>query len=170
MSPTRSFGNTQSSSGSSLKPSSFGSFGGFAKPGGGVGSIGNPVGFVFGNPLKTPDVDENGGAGSRSGASAEPAEAANSEGREATPQPEGERRDDAGPGLLGSNPHDEEGEGEEQEDTVYSVKLRAFRMKKEEEKGGPGWTELGYGLYGFSQSDWIVCPKVRTRSSAIEET
>jgi nucleoporin NUP2 len=47
---------------------------------------------------------------------------------------------------LGTNPHDEEGEGEEQEDTSYSVKLRAFRLKKEEEKGGAGWAELGYGM------------------------
>jgi nucleoporin NUP2 len=47
---------------------------------------------------------------------------------------------------LGNNPHDEEGEGEEQEDTVYSVKLRAFRLKKAEEKGGSGWAELGYGM------------------------
>jgi len=67
---------------------------------------------------------------------------------------EGDRRDDlVNPGLLGSNPHDEEGEGEEQEDTIYSVKLRAFRLKKPEEKGGSGWVELGYGAYSRFRSD-----------------
>lgn len=48
-------------------------------------------------------------------------------------------------GLLTNNPHDEEGEGEEDEDTVHAVKLKAFKLRKEEEKGGGGWTELGYG-------------------------
>jgi nucleoporin NUP2 len=111
-----------------------------------VGSIGNPVGFGFGSPPRTPDGDGNGSSGSKSEASSDVAEPRDGEIQEVTPQPDSERRDDAGSlGLLGSNPHDQEGEGEEQEDTVYSVKLRAFRLKKEEQ-GHAGWAELGYGM------------------------
>ncbi|KAF8160750.1 hypothetical protein B0H34DRAFT_806238 [Crassisporium funariophilum] len=49
-------------------------------------------------------------------------------------------------GLLASNPHDEEGVGEENEDTIHAVKLKAYRMRKSDEKGGSGWAELGLGI------------------------
>jgi len=49
---------------------------------------------------------------------------------------------------MGSNPHDEEGPGEENEETLHAVRLKAYRMKKADEKGGPGWAELGSG--GFT--------------------
>lgn len=49
------------------------------------------------------------------------------------------------PGLLTPNPHDEEGAGEENEETVHAVKLKAYRMRKASEQGGSGWAELGIG-------------------------
>ncbi len=59
---------------------------------------------------------------------------------------EGEPKE-AMPGLLTPNPHDEEGTGEENEETVHAVKLKAYRMKKADEEGGSGWAELGLGTY-----------------------
>jgi nucleoporin NUP2 len=53
------------------------------------------------------------------------------------------------PGLLTPNPHDEEGTGEENEETVHAVKVKAYRMKKADEEGGPGWAELGMGRYSL---------------------
>jgi nucleoporin NUP2 len=47
--------------------------------------------------------------------------------------------------VLGANPHDEEGEGEEEEETIHGIKSKAYRMKKADEKGGVGWVEIGYG-------------------------
>jgi nucleoporin NUP2 len=140
---------------SSSKPSPFGSFGGLGKPAGGGGSIGNPVGFGFGSPPRTPDGDGNGSSGSKSGASSDAAEPKDNESQEVTPQPDSDRRDAGSLGLLGSSPHDEEGEGEEQEDTVYSVKLRVFRLKTKEE-GGPGWAEMGNGMYARFRSNRVI--------------
>ncbi|KAF8236616.1 hypothetical protein L208DRAFT_1390760 [Tricholoma matsutake] len=165
--PPSFFGNAQSSSASSSKPSPFGSFGGFGKTTGGVGSIGNPVGFGFGSPSKTPDGDGNGGSGSKSRASSDAVESRSSESKEVTPQPEGDHRDDAASvGILGNNPHDEEGEGEEQEDTVYSIKLRAFRLKKAEEPGGPGWVELGYGVLRLKKHKETEARRMLLRNSS----
>jgi len=66
---------------------------------------------------------------------------------------------------LGNNPHDEEGEGEEQEDTVYSVKLRAFRLKKAE-KGDSGWAELGYGVLRLKKHKETEARRMLLRNSS----
>jgi len=71
-----------------------------------------------------------------------------------------------GTSLLGNNPHDEEGEGEEQEDTVYSIKLRAFRLKKAEEKGGSGWVELGYGVLRLKRHRETEARRILLRNSS----
>lgn len=47
-------------------------------------------------------------------------------------------------GMFGPNPHDEEGVGEEDEETVHSVKSKVYKMKKEGDK--TSWTELGTGI------------------------
>ncbi|KAK1236320.1 hypothetical protein PQX77_000436 [Marasmius sp. AFHP31] len=47
-------------------------------------------------------------------------------------------------GIFGSNPHDGDGEGEENEDTVHSVKSKVYKMKKED--GKSSWADLGTGL------------------------
>lgn len=49
------------------------------------------------------------------------------------------------PGLLTPNPLDEEGMGEENEETVHSVKSRVYRLSKGDEEGGPKWGVLGTG-------------------------
>lgn len=61
---------------------------------------------------------------------------------------EGEPKESV-PGLLTPNPHDGEGTGEENEETVHAVKLKAYRMKRADEQGGPGWAELGMGKHSL---------------------
>ena len=43
--------------------------------------------------------------------------------------------------LATHHPHDDEGEGEENEISVHAIKVKAYRMKKTE----PGWADLGFG-------------------------
>ena len=47
--------------------------------------------------------------------------------------------------LAAHNPHDDEGEGEENEISVHAIKVKAYRMKKADAKGSPGWADLGFG-------------------------
>ena len=47
--------------------------------------------------------------------------------------------------LAAHNPHDDEGEGEENEISVHAIKVKAYRMRKADAKGGPGWADLGFG-------------------------
>lgn len=54
-------------------------------------------------------------------------------------------------GLSGPGSHDVEGEGEEDEETTYSARIKAYRMKKEDERGGKGWVELGVGEFNLRQ-------------------
>lgn len=49
--------------------------------------------------------------------------------------------------AAGSNPHDEEGEGEENEETSHSIKAKAYRLTKAEEEGGSKWVTLGAGAF-----------------------
>lgn len=64
---------------------------------------------------------------------------------DAVPSQGGGEGDDASK-MLGKNPNDEEGEGEEGEETVHAIKLKAYKMTKKDENGnGGGWNELGHG-------------------------
>lgn len=47
--------------------------------------------------------------------------------------------------LATHNPHDDEGEGEENEISVHAIKVKAYRMRKADAKSGPGWADLGFG-------------------------
>ncbi|KAJ3493510.1 hypothetical protein NMY22_g20200 [Coprinellus aureogranulatus] len=63
------------------------------------------------------------------------------------------------------NPHDEEGEGEEEEETVHAIKSKAFRMKKADEKGGPGWVEIGYGVLRLKKHKETSARRMLLRNS-----
>ncbi|KAF5389401.1 hypothetical protein D9757_004262 [Collybiopsis confluens] len=133
------FGNA----GTAPKFSGFGGFGA-ANKSPSAGSIGNPVGFGFGSPTKsegftggsskeTPVIrvdDEN------------PLETEEGVTSSQETQPEGS---EASLLLFGKNPHDEEGEGEEDEQTVHFIRSKAFRMKKGD-NGSSGWADLGTGV------------------------
>ena len=45
--------------------------------------------------------------------------------------------------LLPSHTHDEEGEGEEDEETTHAVRCKVFRLSKSEDK--TEWKDLGVG-------------------------
>lgn len=66
---------------------------------------------------------------------------------QATPTTEGGGESNEGVSnlLAVHNPHDDEGEGEENEISVHAIKVKAYRMKKADAKGGPGWADLGFG-------------------------
>ncbi|KAF4620606.1 hypothetical protein D9613_000482 [Agrocybe pediades] len=62
----------------------------------------------------------------------------------ATPATEGGDAE-AAPTLMGTNPWTEEGEGEENEETVHSVKTKAYKLAKGED-GSSKWAPLGTGI------------------------
>ena len=81
-------------------------------------------------------------------------DAADGEGSEqATPTTEGggESSGSTSNLLAAHNPHDDEGEGEENETSVHAIKVKAYRMKKADAKGSPGWADLGFGERFFTE-------------------
>lgn len=66
---------------------------------------------------------------------------------ESAPQPEAEGNEEGGEEdaakLLPSHTHDEEGEGEEDEETTHVVRCKVYRLYKFEDKGE--WKDLGIG-------------------------
>ncbi|KAL1700972.1 hypothetical protein EV121DRAFT_263536 [Schizophyllum commune] len=152
------------------KPSAFGAFG-FKPPS--AGSLGNPVGFGFGSPPRTPGEGEpekkegetkpasgfsfGGGSSSGSGFSfgsgssfgtgsafgSKPAEKKEEQEEPEKPAEGGEKAADGDAnnfGLLSTNPHDEEGIGEEEEVTTHVMRAAAFKLDDGK------WTKLGSGM------------------------
>ncbi|KAG6813371.1 hypothetical protein H0H92_011637 [Tricholoma furcatifolium] len=143
------FGTTFPGSGSS-ESSKVSSFGGFGKPAGSAGSIGNPVGFSFAAPTKvsegnddTPDKKEN---------------------DEGTPGSQTDGAETEGSvGLITTNPHDEEGAGEEEEDTVHDTRSKILRLDKKE--GGSSWTDLGVGILRIKKHKETGARRILLRNS-----
>ncbi|KAI6134527.1 hypothetical protein EV401DRAFT_1225280 [Pisolithus croceorrhizus] len=112
---------------------------GFGKP---AGSIGNPVGFGFG--ALAPKASDSGPTGFlKSSPAVSPPPTENS--GESTPQPEGNEEtppaeDDAAKSLT-TGVHDEEGEGEEDEETVHAVRCKVFKLTKTDDRSE--WKDLG---------------------------
>ncbi|RXW21287.1 hypothetical protein EST38_g4576 [Candolleomyces aberdarensis] len=132
-------------------------FGTFGKPPGSSGSLGNPVGFGFGAAGAASGGDAKSGFsfGSSSGGGFSFASSLEKKKEDSAMADEGTKKDEASAedgaanpvaAVFGANPHDEEGEGEEEEESVHSIKSKAYRMKKADEKGGVGWVEIGYGI------------------------
>ncbi|KAI0821702.1 hypothetical protein BC628DRAFT_1394368 [Trametes gibbosa] len=122
-----------------------------------AGSIGNPVGFGFGSPPKTPEAESASGpvkalpftfgaqkpAAESSGSSEKDTEGGEKEGvssGDGTPVP------DAPQGLPASTSvHDQEGEGEENEVTTHEIRSKVYKMTKD--GGGKSqWGDLGVGI------------------------
>ncbi|KAI0812684.1 hypothetical protein BC629DRAFT_1474806 [Irpex lacteus] len=119
---------------------------GFGKPSG-SGSIGNPVGFGFGSPPRTPDagaVPTSTASGFSFGAPkvTEANGDGDSEGQEATKH---EAAEDAPPLLGTGSIHDQDGEGEEDEETKFEQKCKVFKMAKKDD-GSQEWKDMGVGL------------------------
>ncbi|KAF9050113.1 hypothetical protein BJ165DRAFT_984605 [Panaeolus papilionaceus] len=77
----------------------------------------------------------------------------------------GEGGEEGALGLNTPNPHDLEGKGEEDEETVHSVKLKAYRLKKDE-TGANKWAELGLGFLRLKKHKETDNRRVLLRNSA----
>ncbi|KAI0696692.1 hypothetical protein BC835DRAFT_1305493 [Cytidiella melzeri] len=118
---------------------------GFGKTG--SGSIGNPVGFGFGSPPKTPDAvsapQSTSSAFSFGAPKVGDVTDRESEGSEdtlgqGTP-------DEAPPMLITNTVHDQDGEGEEDENTAHEQKSKVYKMIKKDD-GTQEWKDMGVGL------------------------
>ncbi|KAK7472593.1 hypothetical protein VKT23_000706 [Stygiomarasmius scandens] len=165
-----------SSSTTPKPPTTFGGFGGFgSKPAGttspGGGSIGNPVGFGFGSPPKDGDSKPSGFTFGASSSSSSPSPFGSQKTEEAspdsTPKPEDAAKAEENPAtaLFGNSPHDEEGEGEEDEETTHSIRLKAFRLKKSDE-GAAGWADLGTGVLRLKKHKETGARRMLLRNSS----
>jgi len=68
--------------------------------------------------------------------------------------------------LLPTSNHDEEGEGEEDEETTHIVKAKVFKLVKTSEKSE--WKELGIGGYSSHGSSIVLL--IFDRHVPFEET
>ncbi|KAG8213931.1 hypothetical protein J3R82DRAFT_10677 [Butyriboletus roseoflavus] len=156
----------------SASPPKTGAFA-FGKPG---GSIGNPVGFGFGSASPSAGYTTTPGSSSSGfsfgGPSTKPSERLFSptptdKSSESTPQPEAEGNEEGGEEegtkLLPSHTHDEEGEGEEDEETTYVVRCRIFRLFKSEDKSE--WKDLGIGMFRLKKHKETNVRRVLMRNS-----
>ena len=66
--------------------------------------------------------------------------------------------------IDADNKHDREGAGEEDEETVYSAKLKAYVMKDGET--GKSWVELGYGVLRVKKHKESQAKRLLLRSSS----
>ncbi|KAG1746296.1 hypothetical protein EDD22DRAFT_958381 [Suillus occidentalis] len=160
------------------KPTSaFGTFGAGSPPKGngftfgkaGGGSIGNPVGFVFGvtkpadgvsaSPSSTPTEFSFGAPPTKS---VSPAMDAASRSESQTAASDEGTQDDAR--LLPTSNHDGEGEGEEDEETTHTVKAKVFKLLKTSDK--PEWKELGIGMFRLKKHKETGARRALMRNSA----
>ncbi|EGO25668.1 hypothetical protein SERLADRAFT_466191 [Serpula lacrymans var. lacrymans S7.9] len=120
-----------------------------------TGFIGNPVGFGFGNQAKDGEEDS---AKSSTGFSfgAPPKSSENTasppaeKSRNATPSENVEGTEEDSSKLLPSTNHDEEGEGEEDEETTHAAKCKVYKMLKTDEKSE--WKDMGVGYASFKET------------------
>ncbi|KAG6920260.1 hypothetical protein DXG01_005029 [Tephrocybe rancida] len=139
-------GGTESSATPKTQP-----FGSFGKPVGSAGNIGNPVGFGFGASSKTPDAER-----------ATPDSLDNKENGEGSQASQGESvASEGSQGLITKNPHDEEGEGEEDESTVHDARSKVFQM----DTGSSSWVDLGVGVLRIKKHKETGARRILLRNS-----
>ncbi|KAI0744256.1 hypothetical protein C8Q80DRAFT_1185827 [Daedaleopsis nitida] len=160
------------------KPSFFSSGFGAAK----AGSIGNPVGFGFGSPPKTPDAESASGpmkslpftfgALPKAADDKKDGETVKTEESESGGTVPGvgasaiASGDQPPPMLLaGSSVHDAEGEGEQDEETVHSIRCKVYKMTKDKE-GKAQWSEMGVGVLRLKKHKETDARRVLLRNSS----
>lgn len=114
------------------------------------GSIGNPVGFGFGATSK----DNKHGDKSEEDKTEDDATQEGS-------KPDGEETVSP-PILLANSPHDEEGEGEEDEETTHSIKVKTYWMNKDAGK----WQDMGHGVLRLKKHKEKGTRRVLQRNSS----
>jgi len=146
--------------GSSGKTSPFSGFGSSS------GSIGNPVGFGFGVSPKAGEVSppSSGALGFSFGAAPPKTESMPSgeQSRGETPMTEGSEEDGAAR-LLSPGIHDQEGEGEEDEETTHAVKSKVYKMIKGKETK---WGDMGVGILRLKKHKITGARRVFLRNSS----
>lgn len=113
----------------------------FGKSSGG-GSLGNPVGFGFGSPPRTPEAGSSPTPSTSGFAFGAPkvAETTSGDGEGA----EAATTEDAPPLLVTNSVHDQDGEGEEDEVTKFEQKCKVYKMAKKND-GTQEWKDMGVG-------------------------
>lgn len=66
--------------------------------------------------------------------------------------------------MNADNKHDQEGAGEEDEETVHSVKLKSYVLREEGDK--KTWVEMGYGVLRLKKHKEKGARRVLLRSSS----
>ncbi|KAH7888696.1 hypothetical protein F5I97DRAFT_737112 [Phlebopus sp. FC_14] len=154
--PVSAFGNS-----SPPKASVFG----FGKP---SGSIGNPVGFGFGGPTSQGDRPGPSTGFTFGTQLSKPADnpSTTDKSTDSTPQPENNEggEEDEPARLLPTSNHDEEGEGEEDEETMHVVKCKVFRLLKTEDKSE--WKDFGVGMLRLKKHKQTGARRVLMRNSS----
>ncbi|OJA11024.1 hypothetical protein AZE42_06437 [Rhizopogon vesiculosus] len=159
------------------KPTSaFGTFGGGSPPKGNGftfgkvgGSIGNPVGFGFGVAKPADDVPEPSSSASAGFSFGAPPP------KSVSPPMEAIRRSESQPAggdegvqddakLLPTGNHDGEGEGEENEETTYTVRAKLFKLTKTSDKSE--WKDLGVGMFRLKKHKETGARRALMRNSA----
>ncbi|KAG0698127.1 hypothetical protein DFH29DRAFT_1019689 [Suillus ampliporus] len=164
------------STGTDKPTGAFGTFGGGSPPKGNGftfgkvgGSIGNPVGFGFGvakpadgasaSSSSTPAEFSFGAPATKS--ASPPMDVTSRSGSQAAVGDEG-AQDDAK--LLPTSNHDGEGEGEEDEETMHTVKAKVFKLSKTSDKSE--WKELGVGMFRLKKHNETGARRALMRNSA----
>ncbi|KAI0074658.1 hypothetical protein K474DRAFT_1773855 [Panus rudis PR-1116 ss-1] len=164
------FGKSSSSSNKPV-PSLFAGFGAApVKPA--AGNLGNPVGFGFGSPPKTPEKESAPSTGSAAFTFGKPASSAFSFGKPPTTENkekegEGNASEDAPPVSLvtSSSIHDQEGEGEENEVTTHEIRSKVYKMVKKSD-GGQEWGDMGVGVLRLKRHKENDARRVLLRNSS----
>ncbi|KAI0305728.1 hypothetical protein B0F90DRAFT_1666544 [Multifurca ochricompacta] len=148
------------------------------------GSEGSPppkagsVGFSFGSPSHSPSQPTAPAPGlafnfASTSASAPPSAAGSASThleipsaapRADTPATEGSQEDDGLARMLSPDIHGGEGEGEEDEETTYTVKAKVFKFTTDRE-GAPTWSEMGIGMLRLKKHKETNVRRVILRSS-----
>nr|GAT58524.1 predicted protein [Mycena chlorophos] len=167
-----------SGSSTSLFPSSGGSGSGSGFSFGGSSSSSAGLGFPFGSLAKpgtpTPETKSEGSTGGDGDGNGD----GDPEGYQAT-EPASQETDHTPQGSSAegksgffapdvASAMDAEGEGEENEDTVHSARIKAYRMKKPDEPGPAGgspWVDIGVGFIRLKRHKESSARRILLRNS-----
>jgi len=65
---------------------------------------------------------------------------------------------------LGVNPNDVEGEGEEEEETLHTSRVKVYKLGSKENK--PNWAEMGVGMLRLKKHKQLGSKRLLSRNSA----
>ncbi|PAV18832.1 hypothetical protein PNOK_0567500 [Pyrrhoderma noxium] len=176
---------TTTNAGSSSSPFVFGSKGNLGNPVGFVfggsgsaksaatdASTSSKLAFTFGAPKSTDSTSSPAPTSAPFGSSAATSSAITQGESSETSRPEtptsgdggGSAPEDAQGSALGENANDKEGEGEQDEETVHTSKVKIYRFGKKD--GQPHWAEVGIGMLRIKKHKTTGAKRLLSRNSA----